>query len=81
MIITPMMTLELAGEPAFEIAGELAVIAKSTKLKVAVAWCVSEPLVPFNVRLSSPAAVALQETVALPDSLTSGGMTRLHVSP
>jgi hypothetical protein len=46
----PMMTLELAGEPAFEIAGELAVIAKSTKLKVAVAECDRELLVPFMVR-------------------------------
>jgi hypothetical protein len=45
-----MMTLELAGEPAFEIAGELAVIAKSTKLKVAVAECDRELLVPFMVR-------------------------------
>jgi len=46
----PMMTLELADEPTFEVAGERAVIMKSTKLKVAVAECDRELLVPVIVR-------------------------------
>src|SRR5438132_9575149 len=45
-------------------------ILKSTKLKVAVVVCVSESLSPVNVRLYSPAFVALQDTVAIPDPLT-----------
>jgi len=61
--------------------GDDACILKSAKLKIVVVWCVSEPLVPVNVRIYSPAAVALQETVAMPDPLTSGGWIKPHVSP
>ncbi len=60
--------------------GDDAPILKSSKLNVAVAWCVSEPLVPVNVRIYSPATVALQETVAMPDPLTSGGLIKPQVS-
>lgn len=46
----PMITLELADEPTVEAAGECAVIVKSTKLKVAVAECDRDSLVPVIVR-------------------------------
>jgi len=46
----PMMISELADEPTFEVGGELAVIMKSTKLKVAPAECDKELLVPVMVR-------------------------------
>jgi len=36
--------------------------------------------VPVNVRIYSPATVALQETVAMPDPLTSGGLIKPQVS-
>ncbi len=61
--------------------GDHASILKSTKLKVAFVLCVSEPLTPVNVRSYSPAVVALQDTVATPDPLTSGGVIEPHVSP
>ncbi len=61
--------------------GDDASILKSTKLKVAFVVCVSEPLVPVNIRLYSPAAMAVQETVAVPDSNTWEGMIELQVNP
>jgi hypothetical protein len=50
--LTPVTVMvEVADNPTVVEAGEVAVMVKSTKLKVAVAVCVSAPLVPVTVTL------------------------------
>jgi hypothetical protein len=81
-----MLMVDVPAEPDVNLTDGVAVIVKSGRtvavnVNVAVAEWVSEPLVPVNVRLYSPAAETLQETVAMPEPLTSGGMIAPHVSP
>jgi hypothetical protein len=66
-----IVIVEVADVPALTEAGELAATVKSMNLKVAVAEWVSEPLVPVTVRLNVPAAMALQEIVAVPEPVTA----------
>ena len=73
--------VEVADVPALTDAGELAAMVKSTKLKVAVAECVSEPLVPVTVRVKVPAVVELHETEAVPEPARLVGVMAPHVSP
>jgi hypothetical protein len=50
-------------------------------VKVAVAECVTEPLVPVTVRLYVFARVAKHDTVAEPLPVTPFGVIEPHVSP
>ncbi len=57
---------------------------KSTKVKVAVAVWVSEPLVPVIVTVNVPAAAALHDSVAVAGEggrVTLAGLMAVQVSP
>jgi hypothetical protein len=79
-----IVMVEVADWPAFRAAGDVALMAKLapvTKVKVAVAVCVREPLVPVIVTANAFAVVELQVRVALPDPVTLLGVIAPQVSP
>jgi hypothetical protein len=75
--------VEVAEEPAFTAAGEVAAMVKSTKLNVAVAVWTRVPLVPVMVRVKVPAVVELQDTVAVAGKggITLSGVIAPQVRP
>ena len=76
--------VDIAEEPALTAAGLVAVIEKSAarlKVKVAVAVCVSDPLVPVTVTLSVVAVVEEHDKVAVPDPVTLLGVIAPQVNP
>lgn len=75
-----IVIVEVAGVPTLAV-GELAVMVKSTKLKVAVAVWTSELLVPVTVRTYAPAVEELHDTVAVPDPVTLVGVIAAQVRP
>lgn len=76
-----IVIVDVAEAPVFTAAGELAAIVKSTKLKVAEAECVKDPLAPVTVRVNVPAVVELQDTVAEPEPVTLVGAIAPQVRP
>ena len=76
-----IVIVEVADDPTATAAGDVAAIVKSWKLNVAVAVCTRAPLVPVTVRVNVPAAVELQDTVAVPDPVTVPGVIAPHVNP
>jgi len=68
-------------DPVAVSAGELALITKSWKLKVAVAVRVREPLVPVTVNGYAPSTEELQETTATPEPAIELGVMLVHVRP
>src|SRR5438874_12031564 len=76
-----IVIVEVAEEPAGTAAGDVAAMVKSTKLNVAVAVWTSDPLVPVTVRVKVPAAVALHDTVAVPEPVTVPGVIAPQVRP
>ena len=76
-----IVIVETAEDPALAAAGEDATIVKSTKLKVAVAELVAEPLVPVIVTVKLDALAELHDRVAVPDPVTVPGVIAPHVSP
>jgi hypothetical protein len=73
--------VDVADTPTVTAAGDVAAIAKSVTLKVAVAVWTSEPLVPVIVRLYVPAVVELHETVAVPEVVMLVGEIVPQVKP
>ncbi len=76
--------VEVAEEPEGTAAGEVAAMVKSTKVNVAVAVWVSEPLVPVMVTVKVPAEVELQDNVAVAGDggrVTLPGLIAVQVSP
>ncbi len=77
-----IVIVEIAGVPSAGTgAGEVAVITKSTKLNVAVAVWVREPLVPVIVTVKGPAVEELQDKVADTEPVTLPGAMALQLRP
>lgn len=73
--------VEDAEVPTVTATGEVAAMLKSVTVNVAVAEWESEPLVPVTVRTWFPFAVALHETVAVPEPVTLVGVMAPQVNP
>jgi hypothetical protein len=73
--------VEVAEEPAFTAAGDVAAIVKSTKVKVAVAVWTRVPIVPVIVTLNVAAVVALQDSVAVPVPVMLASVMAPQVRP
>jgi hypothetical protein len=77
-----MVMVETADEPALVAEGEVAVIVKSgaaPKVKVAVAECDSELLVPVIVTVNALWVVEVHESVAVPEPVTLVGVSAPQV--
>jgi len=67
--------------PTLTAVGEVAVTVMSATVKVAVAECVTVPLVPVTVTVYAPDVVALHERVEVPEFVTLAGLKGPHVRP
>lgn len=78
---TPLIVIvDTAGEPTDD-DGDVVLIVKSTKLNVAVVVCDKEPLVPVTVTMNVPALFETQDSVAVPEPGTDGGLIAMHDKP